>query len=414
MKNITMKAMCSLATLGLIAYLAGCSLQQPASAEPLSVQAVTVARKALDADLSIAGVLLPAQTVTIAGKLSGEVTQLQAEVGSVVKNGDTLATLDKKTLEAQLKQARASLDAANAQAAASLSQASALGSAVKSAQGQSSVANINLEAAQKNYSDIKNLFDSGIATKAQMDDAATRLSLAKAQYATASGSALNQTTSSAQAATDSAGAAKANGQLAQANVDLLQIQLDNATIRSPIDGVVVTRTVNRGEVAMAGTPLFTIADTARLQLKGTVPQEAIPLLKVGQVLVVTVDIYPGKAFEGNITVIGPIAVATGGYFPVQIELGNDGTLLAGLSARAALQVKTPAVLSVPDSAIVTGDGKSFVYVIREGLAVRKAIVAGYDNGSETVVLDGLAESEQVAVSNVASLTDKMPVSVNAR
>ena len=391
----------------------GCA-PQAASTGPIAVKTAAATQKSLETELSVAGVLVPAQTVSISAKLAGEVTAVNADVGAAVKAGDELITIDRKALETQLAQAQAQLKAAQAQAKAATSQASAYNAAIKAAKGQASAAKINRDALQKAYDDLKKLVDSGAATQAQLDEIKTRLDVAKAQYSAASSGGVNQASSAANASANSADAAKANVEVVQAGIQLLQLQLNNASVKSPLNGVVVTRSINVGETAGAGVPLLTVADTGTLKLKGTVPQEALPLLQAGQAMTVSVDIFPGQSFDGKITLLGPMAVATGEYFPIEISLSNDGNLRAGLSAHADVKAQTAAVLTVPTAAIVKGNGQSSVYLIVGGVAKKQAVVTGLSGGADTEILGGLNAGDIVAVSNVRSLDDGMPVAASAQ
>jgi multidrug resistance efflux pump len=397
-----------------LAMMAGCSTTSPAAAGPIGVKTAAATQKSMETELSVAGVIVPSQTITISSKVSGEVTAVNTEAGAAVKAGDELLTIDQKTLATQLEQAQAQLKAAQASATAATKQASATAAAVKAAKGQAAVAKINRDALQKAYDAMKALVDAGAATQAQLDDIQTKLDVAKAQYTAANSGTVNQAKSAAEASASSIDAAQANVEVVQANIKLLQLQLANTSVKTPIGGVVVTRNINVGEMAAAGSPLLTVADTGTLKLKGTVPQEALPLLKVGQEMAVTVDIYPGKSFTGKITLLGPMAVTTGEYFPIEVSLSNDGSLQAGLSAHAAVKVKTDAAVAVPNTAIVKGNSQSYVFLVKDGAVSKRAVTTGLSNNTDTEILSGLNAGEQVAVTNTASLEDGMPVTVAAQ
>jgi len=407
MKKISI-ALSILLALGLV-LVSGCSLQS-ASAGPLTVKTAAAKQESLDTQISVAGVLVPVQTVSVAAKLSGSATAVNVDVGSVVNAGDVLITLDQKTLNTQMQSAQAALIAAQAQATAAASSAKASKSGASAARGNASAAKIARDAAQAAYDALQKATP---PDPVAIEAAKVKLDIAKAQYSAASGTS-GQASNGANAATSSIDAANAGVTVAEANIELLQIQLDNTSITAPISGVVVTRSINTGEMAAAGSPLFTIADVSTLKLRGTVPQEALPQLSQGQSMTVSVDIYPGKTYEGKITLIAPMAVATGEYFPIEISLPNDGTLKAGLSAQAVVQAKADAAVAVPTAAIVKGNGQSYVYVIQDGKAVKKVVVTGLTGGGDTEILSGLAVGDQVAVSNVAVLTDGMPVAAQAQ
>ncbi|MDI3480507.1 MAG: hypothetical protein PWQ97_162 [Tepidanaerobacteraceae bacterium] len=361
----------------------GCSKKTADSKNTVSVKIVVADKHKFQATLNVTGVLIPAKTVNIASKMSGQVERLYFDVGSMVKAKDTLITLDTRALEAQLQQAQAALQSAEA--------------AVQAAKDQADQAKINLDAAQKAYERIKVLYESSAASQSQLDDATTKLELAKKQYEIAAGSAQKQ--------------AEASVNTAKANINNIKVQLDNAIITSPISGIITNRNINPGEIASPGVVLLTIADISTLKLKGIVPQQSVPLLRKGQKIDVSVDAFSNNIFEGTIEQIGPMAVSSGEYFPVEISIKNPGELKAGLSAHASINISSTEGVVVPAAAVVQNNGLSYVYVIKNDMALKRPVTVGLKNDSEVEVLKGLSVGEKVAVTNVGSLFDRMLVNV---
>ena len=251
---------------------------------------------------------------------------------------------------------------------------------------------------------MKALADAGSAPQSQLDDAQTKLEqaqngyeaaqkqyeTAQKQYETASGSGLAQ-----------AGAA----------VNTIKVNLSNASITSPISGIVTNRNINPGEMATPAGPLLTIADTSTLKLQGTVGQEVVPLLAGGQKVTVTVDALPGREFAGAVARVGPVAASTGQRFPVEITLPNPGDLKAGMTARASFKVTSPEGVVIPAAAVLTDNGQNYVFVVKNGAVERRPVTLGLKNDAQVIVLNGLLTGEQVAVTNVGALQDKMAVAV---
>ena len=345
-----------------------------------NVKTAAAGNQELETKIQLSGVLLPEKTVDISSKISGQVVRLGFEVGSAVKAGDVLMQLDTESLKAQLLQAQAGLQSAEA--------------SVQSVQNQASLAKINLDAAQKDYDRTKTLFDSGAVSQSQMDDTSDKLDIAKNQFENASGPALNQ----AKAAVSTAGA----------NIKNLQVQINYATVKSPSAGIVASQNVDAGEVVSAGVPVISIVDTQVLKMKSTVTQDELPLFSVGKEVDLTVDSYPDVKFKGAITSLGPVAVSTGEVFPVEISVKNNGSLKAGLSAHASVAARAKGIV-VPVSAIVQDSGKSFVFVIKDNIAERRAVKTGLKNDQIILILTGLNKGERVAVTNVSSLADRAAV-----
>ncbi len=367
-----------LAAVLLIITVSGCAGRN--GDKPVAVTTAVADNQELATKLDLSGVLVPAQTVELSSNILGQVTELGFQVGSAVKAGDTLMQLDTKTLSAQLLQAEAALQSAEA--------------AAQSAQSQASLAKINLATAQKLYDRTKVLFESGAVSQSQMDDVTDKLNIAKNQLEDASGPPQNK--------------AEAAINTASANIKNIQVQIDHTTIKSPIAGILTNQSVNVGAVVSPGVPVITIVDTSILKMKSTVTQDTLPLLSVGQEMDITIDSYPDSKFKGTISSLGPIAVNTGEIFPVEIAINNNGSLTAGLSAHASMNTKIKGIV-VPSAAVIQNNGESCVFVIKDHIAVRRVVKTGLKNDSGTQILTGLNAGERVAVTNVNTLTDNMPV-----
>ncbi|OIQ09982.1 macrolide export protein MacA [Moorella thermoacetica] len=393
------KRVVALLLVGVLALgVAGCGARAGASNQ-VTVKAVAASKGKMAATVEVTGALVPARTANVVSKLSGQVTAVKADVGDRVRSGQVLVEIDTKELQAQLQQAEAAVRSVQDQA-----EQARIG--MDSARVAIANAKVALDAAQKYYDRIKALADAGAASQSQLDDAQTKLDQAKngyeaankqyeaaqKQYETASGSGLAQ---------------------AEAAVNIIKVNMSNASITSPITGVVTNRNINPGEMAAPTSPqpLLTIADTSTLKLQGTVGQEAVPLLSTGQKVTVTLDALPGREFTGTVTQVGPVAATTGQRFPVEISLPNPGELKAGMTARAVFKLTAPEGVVVPLAAVRTDNGQDYVFVVKNGTVERRQVVLGLKNDEQVMILKGLQAGEQVAVTNVGVLQDKMAVTV---
>lgn len=387
-----------------LAVFAGC---QQSGNKIISVTTAAAQKQALDSDVTVTGVLLPVNSVNVASKLPGsyQVTAINVQVGGTVKAGDTLATLDTTQLEATLTRDQGSLD-------------DALNTLNDTTSGKS-VASSSYNAAKKNYdkaksnldqatTDLNNLIKSGTATTDEISTAQDAVKAAQTLYGTCE-AAYYQAKSGKASSNVAVDQVQASVNAYQALVNIDKLQLANATITSPIDGIVVSKNVNVGEMAAPAAPLFTIVDASTLKLKGTVSQEALPSISQGQTVDVSVDIYPGTPYTGTITLISPIAVSTGEYFPIEISMPNASGLKAGLSASASIKVTGAQNIIVPVSAVVANNGDPYVFVLQNGTAVKKSVKTGLSNTNSIEILSGLNEGDKVITSNVNILTDGMQV-----
>ncbi len=379
--NIRTRHYCKILPIAAAAAIAfvGCA---PARTPRIIVKTTAAREDRIVRPIEFSGVLVPNRTVNIYAKLAGQTTMVGSDVGQQVREGQLLAQIDTKELNAQLAVAEA--------AAAGVSD-----QAVQVKTGLET-ARLNLEMAQRTYDRTKTLLDTKVVTQSQVDDAQTKLDLAKAafetttrQYQTVSGSGLAQ---------------------AQAQVNLIKVQISNSTITSPVSGIMTNRNINSGEITSLNTPLFTIAEVATLKLQGNVSQDDVVRLAVGDAVKVSVDALSGREYKGRVDQVGPIAAATGQYFPVVVTLRNDGKLLAGMTAKASLSWTSAPGVVVPLAAVTDPhDGAASVFVVADGKVHAADVTLGPRNDSDVQVTSGLSVGDQVAVSSVSSLIDGMGV-----
>ena len=356
--------------------LAGCQAKPQATKPQVRTEVAKKGQVVRTQELS--GVLVPGKSLNIFAKLSGIARNVTVEVGDRVKAGQLLVQIDTKELNAQLELAEAS------------------GMSVRDQASQAKLgiesARLNLEMAQKNHDRMKALLADKAVTQSAMDDAQTKLDLAK----TAQDNAQKQYSN-----LSSSGFAQAD---AQAN--LIRVQISNSTLASPIDGTVVSRAINAGELASPTLPLMTIADTVHLKFQGNVSQDEIVLIREGDPVRLSVDGLEGSSYEGKVTRVGPIAAATGQYFPITISIVNDGRLLAGMTAKANLTLTSSAGIVVPPTAVQNVEGKSFAFVVgQDGRVSRRRVELGIRNADGVIVISGVESGESVAVSNLGMLVD---------
>ncbi|MDN5344627.1 MAG: hypothetical protein PWQ18_738 [Clostridia bacterium] len=386
----------------LAGYLAlgatGCGARAGAS-DQVSVKVAAASKGKVAATIEVTGALVPARTANVVSKLAGQVRAVHADVGDRVQAGQLLVEIDTKELQAQLQQAEAAVRGVQDQA-----EQARIG--METAQVGISNAKAGLDAAQKYYDRIKALADAGAASQSQLDDAQTKLEQAKNGYTAAS----KQYEAAKKQYEIAAGSGLAQ---AEAAVNTIKVNMSNASVTSPISGLVTNRNINPGEMAAPTSPLplLAIADTSTLKLQGTVGQEVVPLLATGQKVTVTLDALPGRELSGTVTLVGPLAAATGQRFPVEISLSNPGDLKAGMTARAVFKLTGPEGVVIPAAAVRTDNGQDYVFVVRDGVATRRPVTLGLKNDEQVTVLKGLENGEQVAVTNAAVLQDKMAVAV---
>ena len=212
--------------------------------------------------------------------------------------------------------------------------------------------------------------------------------------------------------------AEAGIKSAEAQEKISALLLKEATIRSPIDGVIAARQVDIGEMVKADTPIFVVVGTNPVYLVTSVSEENLFQIKKGLEVKFSVDALPGKAFTGIVTVISPVLAPQTRTAEVKIKANNPEHIF-----RPGMFVRTQVVLAakvnamaIPETAIVITDRKpgkleknAYCFVLKEGSAFKKEIVIGNRYNDEYEILKGLSQNDIVATSNVEALNDGLKV-----
>jgi HlyD family secretion protein len=286
-----------------VSFLASCKK----APEKVVYQAVPVARRTIVVSAQAAGAIQPDTTVEVKSKASGEILQLLAETGEVVKRGAPLVRIDPRNARNALEQAQADLDVAKAQ--------------------------LENATSQKRRSDT--LFISQSITQQEHEQALLDYANAKAAVVRA-----------------------------KVSVDNARIQLEDTDVRAPITGTIIEKDVERGAVIASatnnvsgGTTLLKMADLNLVQVNTLVDETDIGKVQPGQLATVTVDAYPNRTFDGTVLKIEPQAQTQQNVtvFPVLIRIDNrSGLLRPGMNTEVEIHVgERDSVLAVPNAALRT-------------------------------------------------------------
>ncbi len=203
----------------------------------------------------------------------------------------------------------------------------------------------------------------------------------------------------------------------QAQVDLAQSALNDAVVRSPIDGYVAKRQVQPGEKVSQDMPLFSIVDLARMELQAPVPASEIDNVRVGQEASIKVDGNAGKTYSGRVERINPASEAGSRSINVYITIANaERALKGGMFATGVLHLASARpVLAVPSSAVRSENGQAYVMALEAGALARKSVELGRTSEQEGLVeiRAGLAERAQVVTSLIEGLKSGTPAVVKA-
>lgn len=359
-----------------IAALAVWLLSGGKKEEKITFDTAAVAPANIMNSITATGTIEPVTSVTVGTQVSGIVSKLFVDYNSVVKKGQVIAELDKTNLMSQLNTAKTQLATAQSQ--------------------------LNYQTA--NYKRYKTLFEKGLVAADDFDNAKLSYTQAKEQVASA----------------------KEEVQRAQTN-------LGYATITSPIDGVVLSKSVEEGQTVAASfsTPeLFTIAqDLTNMQVVADVDEADIGDVKEGERVTFTVDAYPDDTFEGEVKQVRQEATTTNNVvtYEVVISAPNaDLKLKPGLTANVTIYTaERKGVLSVPSKALRftpqketvgkmkimdVANAKNKVWTIEGNSIVAHKVNIGMTDGTNTQIVGGIAEGTKIVTGlNVMGGEEEKPM-----
>lgn len=304
------------------------------------------------------GVVQTVLTVPVGSQVSGQVQELYADFNSVVKRGQLLAKLDPRNLETQVANSRASVAAAQARVRSAEAEITNQAANLVSSRASLEAARVTRDNAQVQYQRATDLNQRGISSRNDFDTAKANYDSAVARYNQAA-AAVEQVQAQIVSTQAQLEQAKAGLQQAGTDLDRAQINLEYANIFSPVDGVVISRSVDVGQTVAATmqTPtLFTIAtDLSQMQVNASVDEADIGSISDNTNVTFTVDAYPNDTFAGKIAEIrlSPQTVQNVVTYSVILTIENrELKLKPGMTANISVVVeKRDSVLKIPNAAL---------------------------------------------------------------
>jgi len=331
--------------------------------EKVEFQTAKVARQNISTSITATGTIEPVTSVTVGTQVSGIVSKLYVDYNSVVKKGQVIAELDKTNLISELNTSRANLASAQS--------------------------TLNYE--QSNFNRYKTLFDKGLVSADEYENAKLSYEKARQQVATS-----------------------------RESVQKAQTNLGYATITSPIDGVVLSKAVEEGQTVAASfnTPeLFTIAkDLTDMRVIADIDEADIGGVQEGQRVTFTVDAFPDDRFEGKVTQVRQQATTESNVVTYEVVISapnNDLKLKPGLTANVTiytlekndvLAAPAKALRFMPNEALLKKDQKiedveapQKIWTMEGNTFKAHAVQTGTTNGMLTEIINGIGEGTEVLV-----------------
>ncbi len=384
----------------LITAVAACAPSEQAAAaadkapSPLPVRTVTVTAEPLTRVITVTGTLAAEEQVSLSFKVPGRVEAVHVDLGSVVRRGEIVATLVPTDFELRVRQAEAAL--LQARARLGLPPEGADDSVDPDATALVRQRRAVVQEARLTRDRMKTFFDRGLTARATLDSAETALEVADGQHQDALEEIRNR-----------------QGVLAQrrSELEIARQQIQDAVLRSPVEGAVRERQVQVGEYRAAGTPVMTIVRTHPLRLKLSVPERETAGLRTGLGVRVRVE-GDSREHDGRLERIGAAVDEANRTLPIEAVVPNPRDLLRpGQFATADIVVsRDDRALVVPRDAIVTFAGVQKVLTVKDGRAREQRIRTGRREGEQVEVVDGLSDGD-VVIRQPGNLVDGAIVEV---
>ena len=339
------------------------------------------------------GRIEPIAKVDIKSKANGIIKETKVEVGTLVQEGQILVELDKENLEARLREVQAALLGAQANVKAAKAELE---------KNKIEAEGVDVAFAKNNMQRAEQLRKDGLIAQQNYDDARQAVEVATNR----------QRAAQSQLSVTTARVSQAEATVAQseATVARAQEELNNATIRSPIKGMVLSRDVEIGSpvssilnLGAGATLVMVLGDIREVFVRGKVDEADIGLVKLQQPARIRVETFKERMFAGKVTQISPLGVEKDNVvsFEVKVSIDNaSGELRANMSANAEIVLdEHKGTLTIPEKAVIY-DAKrnASVDVPAPGTAKgreRKNIKVGISNGTRTELVEGLAEGQKV-------------------
>ncbi|MEW6200650.1 MAG: efflux RND transporter periplasmic adaptor subunit [bacterium] len=386
------------------------SSQEIKAQQGIPVETVILKRGSIEARLSIYGTLRGENEVPIYPKVGGRVERVAVENGDRVRAGQLLVQIETKEIGDHVRQAQAAVNAAREQY--TLVQKGARPQERSQVEIMVEQARQAYQTAQSTLNRMQGLLDAGVISQQQFDEVKLQHDVAKGQYE----NAREQLSIVQTGARDEEKKMAEQGlRQAEAALAFAMEQLKNASITSPVAGVVTSRSIDPGTLTGPGgqQALMTIVDDSSFSMSADISEVDLEKVRIGQGVEITIDAIAGGRFEGEIAEINPAASEGARSFTLKVKLKEkDSAMKSGMFARGSVMIAERAdVLTVPKDALTSRSGQFGVFVVKNGRAVYRKIQTGIINTLNAEVTKGLSEGEEIILAGSAWVKDDDRVNV---
>jgi RND family efflux transporter MFP subunit len=356
-------------------------------ADAAAVQVVRVEEAPLDRSVTVTGTLAAEEQVILSLKVTGRLEEMLVDLGSPVRRGQVIARLTPTDFDLRLRQAVAALQQARARLGLDPDGADDSVDIERTSLVRQATA--ALDEARRQRDRYATFVERGISARAELESADSQLQIADGRYQDAIEEVRNRQAILAQR---------------RSEVALARQQLDDTTLRSPIDGVVRERHAFAGEFRAAGTPVVTVVRQHPLRLQLAVPERAAANVKAGQVVHVSVE-GDETAYQGRVARLSPAITEGNRTLAIEAEVPNEhGRLRPGMFARAEIVTDQSQSIVVPQSALVIFAGVEKLLLAKDGVVREQRVRTGRRLDNRIEIVEGVTTGDLV-ITNPGGLAD---------
>ena len=430
MKSRTFLAIAVGGSISVMPILIGCqakAVEKP----PVPVKVATVEMNSAGSGSRYSATITPRTEVELSFKVGGYVDALQSvrgvdgklrdiQEGDRISAGAVLARVRQNDYQVKVKEAesqavetKSGIDVTRAQYQEAIN-------GVASSKSELAEAEASCVRAKFDYDRAQALFATQSMTKANFDAAKERYDTTSAQVA-ASRSQIQMLEARAESAKANISVVEARSRVADATVQEKQIPLQDTALRSPLTGLVLQKSIERGTFVSTGTKAFTVADTSAVKAVFGVADVDVPEMKLGRVLSVESETMPGREFRGQITSVFPAADAKSRAFNIEVTIQNpDFSLRPNMivSLTVGAQPKAEAQSVIPLNAVMKAkndpNGYAVFVLVEQGsrqFAQVRDVKLGESYGNTVAVTAGLKPGDRVITTGGTIVDDGEQVKV---
>ena len=352
------------------------------------VEVYVAARSDLVQTVVSSGRIMSPQRMSVGSVITASVARIPVDEGQSVRSGDILIVLDDRDTRAALAQAQAAV----AQAEAKMRQVREV--ALPAAEQGLVQAQANVVLSRQQYERTQSLLGKGFVSQSALDDAKRNVDVAESQLR----AARLQVETNSPTGSDSLLAQTALEQ-ARANLAMAQARLDQTVIRAPVDGTLIGRDVEPGDVAQPGKELMLLAPVGETQVIAQIDEKNLSQLKLGQKALGSADAYPRERFNAELVYINPGIDPLRGSVEIKLRVADPPDYLRqDMTVSVDIEVGRRAdTIVIPAETVIDANTDSpWVMAVEGHHLVRKPVKLGLKGEGHVEVLEGVAPGEALA------------------